>query len=687
MEPFENDSSSTTTQVSSPGTALDIIRHGDVFKTFLASAFFWFGFGLKIIPIMPGSKIPLIKWDPWLDSLGPEKIGQYWKENPTNELGFIVGDDMIVIDADSSESIAALKGIEERFELTPKLLVKTRQGEHHYYRRAAGTVAKSDSHSTEKHPERLDIKTGRAFVVLPPSTGKIIEKIEATGKDDLSEVSQDFIDAIYIHNGRPAPSTTPEVVTRSTPHGEVDDAYSEKIGALLKWIDPDCGYEDWLHVGMAIFHQTQGADEGRDLFDSWSSKGKKYGGRRDIETKWKSFRPDVANPVTIATLVKKARESGADVDGILCDVGFTSCEYEVIDPGKPSSKVTKPGIPLDRYTLLGRTEELEKQAVEQVPVLGCIALLGQATVIYARPNTGKTLIVLSLVVDAIRNGRVNPAYVYYVNMDDTGKGLVEKNKLADEYGFHMLADGHRGFEARTFRDSMEKMIEENTARGVIVILDTLKKFVNTMDKGKSSDFAKVIRRFAIKGGTVIALAHTNKNPNAAGKPVFSGTSDIVDDFDCAYTVDTVSEDPDTNQKVVEFSNFKRRGNVALSAAYSYALGAETPYDELLLSVQEYDEFQLIPLKRAVETMSDSAVIEAIEECIRKGTDKKMELARTAAKNAGVSHKKVLKIIEKYTGEEPDKHRWAFEVKEHGTKVFRLLERPAEQPPGPAITSP
>jgi hypothetical protein len=202
MEPIENDVCSTTTQDSSPGTALDFIHKWDVFKSFLTTAVYWFGFGFNIIPILPGNKMTSVKWDPWLDDLGPQKINEYWAANPTHELGFIVGDDIIVIDADSPESITAIKEIEGRFDLTPELLVKTRKGEHHYYRRAAGTVAKSDSHSTEKHPERLDIKTGRAFVVLPPSTGKIIEKMEAKEKDDLSEVSQDFIDAIYIHNRR-----------------------------------------------------------------------------------------------------------------------------------------------------------------------------------------------------------------------------------------------------------------------------------------------------------------------------------------------------------------------------------------------------------------------------------------------------------------------------------------------------
>ena len=35
------------------------------------------------------------------------------------------------------------------------------------------------------------------------------------------------------------------------------------------------------------------------------------------------------------------------------------------------------------------------------------------------------------------------------------------------------------------------------------------------------------------------LAHTNKNRDSAGKVVFGGTSDIVDDVDCAFTLGSV----------------------------------------------------------------------------------------------------------------------------------------------------
>lgn len=219
--------------------------------------------------------------------------------------------------------------------------------------------------------------------------------------------------------------------------------------------------------------------------------------------------------------------------------------------------------------------------------------------------------------------------------------------------------------------------------GVTVVLDTLKKFTNLMDKGKSTDFAKVIRQFSLKGGTVIGLAHANKNPGADGRAMYSGTSDIVDDFDCAYMLNTVSQQSDLTQKVVEFSNIKRRGNVALTAAYSYTLDRDIPYNELLLSVQEVNPDQLMSVKQATEVQSDADIIKVIAGCIRDGIDSKMKLADAAAERAECSKRSALKVVDKYTGNDPAIHQWSFTVRERGAKVFMLLVPPSgstDEPP-------
>lgn len=469
-------------------------------------------------------------------------------------------------------------------------------------------------------------------------------------------------------------------------HGSVDSAHLEKIKKLLDFINPDCDYHEWFRVGMAIFNETRGSDEGLEIFDRWSSKGSKYKGRRDIENTWKSFRLDEPNPVTIATLIKMAQDAGGDVAAIIGDNFDEIFETEVVVPGVTAYKeAAKAKNPLDKYSLLGRSGEIAKQVMAEVFVLDQIALIGQATVIYGAPNTGKTLTTLKFLRESVQQGRIDPAKVYYVNVDDSARGVLEKVCIAEESSFHMLAEGYRDFNASEFLPTIMSLIESDNTQGVIIILDTLKKFTNLMDKRGSTQFGKIIRRFVMKGGTIIGLAHTNKNPGRDGKKVHAGTTDIIEDFDCAYILDAIPGE--ANRKVVEFTNFKKRGSVATSVSYSYSVEPQIPYSALMMSVEKVDPMQLIPLKQAAEVLSDSVVITAIEGAIKNSINTKMKLADEVAERAKVSKRDALSIIEKYSGNDPAIHRWSFDVRDRGSKVYVLLERPLEVVSAPATMQP
>ena len=271
------------------------------------SALDWFNRGYKIIPLIPGTKKPAVKWDEWLRGLSPQKIVDYWLRNPTHELGFIVGDDIIVFDADSPESIAALAKIEKAFDITSNLTVKTTKGVHHHYKRAKGTVAKSDAHCTEKFPARIDVKTGRALVILPPSTGKFILLNEAENVDDLTEVGQDFIDAISRHNGRNVPKFSGIFSPTIRKPANIENGYLG-LKALLDRIDADCGYDDWLRVLAGIFNHTGGTEYGLEIAIDWSSKWKDYKDENETIDKWSSFNLDHPRPVTIGTIMYMVKD-------------------------------------------------------------------------------------------------------------------------------------------------------------------------------------------------------------------------------------------------------------------------------------------------------------------------------------------------------------------------------------------
>lgn len=350
---------------------------------------------------------------------------------------------------------------------------------------------------------------------------------------------------------------------------------------------------------------------------------------------------------------------------------------EITDQASPNPLDQAPPNPLDQYSLTGKSQELEKMAADQVMLLGTLVIMGQLTAFFAAANVGKTLLVIYFLLEAIREGRVKASHVYYINVDDNPHGLLQKLRLAEEAGFHMIADGHQGFKVKLFVQLIEDLIQTDQAVGVVIILDTLKKFTNLMDKSRVSQFTQLCRRFVMKGGTLIALAHTNKHPGTDGKPIYAGTSDVVDDFDCAYTLTPLTESAPGGDKVVVFDNIKRRGNVAQRAAYSYSTKEDQSYDALVASVQPIDDAHMLQVKQVEQTVSDTVVVDTIVACIRQGFNKKMALAQEAADRAGVSKRKAIQVIECYTGTDQGVHKWSFAVHERGAKVFALLEDTAQ----------
>lgn len=188
---------------------------------------------------------------------------------------------------------------------------------------------------------------------------------------------------------------------------------------------------------------------------------------------------------------------------------------EVGGRGEP----VKPSHPLLRFSLNGKADELEASAAETKPLLGQFVFDGQATMIYAAPNTGKTLIVLHLLLAAIAAGRVDADSVFYFNADDGSRGLAAKVRLLQDVGAHMLAPGQMAMRVEHLVEMMRQAIKQGSALGTIIIIDTVKKVTDPMCKKSSSEFGQLCREYVMAGGTIIGLGHTRKNPKANGKAV------------------------------------------------------------------------------------------------------------------------------------------------------------------------
>ena len=178
-------------------------------------------------------------------------------------------------------------------------------------------------------------------------------------------------------------------------------------------------------------------------------------------------------------------------------------------------------------------ESMRKRSQEAVFILPDVALSGDSTLINASPNTGKTLITLWL----LSKGDLKGKEIFYINADDSFNGSIEKMEVLNQFGVNTLIPNENGFGVDMFEGMVKGAIKTESANKLVFVLDTLKKFCSTMSKDEARNFTSLIRGFTQAGGTVIALAHTNKMKDNNGKSIAEGVSDFESDFDCAYTIE------------------------------------------------------------------------------------------------------------------------------------------------------
>ncbi|PZQ94339.1 MAG: hypothetical protein DI533_22420 [Cereibacter sphaeroides] len=74
------------------------------FKSNLDGALWWFAFGYRVIPLIPGKKRPAKAYNPWLDDLSIDAIRQHWKQHPDHEVGAVLDAAQFVVDADTTQA-------------------------------------------------------------------------------------------------------------------------------------------------------------------------------------------------------------------------------------------------------------------------------------------------------------------------------------------------------------------------------------------------------------------------------------------------------------------------------------------------------------------------------------------------------------------------------------------------------
>lgn len=294
----------------------------------------------------------------------------------------------------------------------------------------------------------------------------------------------------------------------------------------------------------------------------------------------------------------------------------------------------RPKSAMDRLIALSTTnrlEELEANLQNDTYILNEMALRGQITLFYAKPNTGKTLLFLHFLIEAIKDGRTKGEHLFYINADDNYKGLFTKSKIADEFGFYMISPAEANISPKDVLALLDEIAQTEGVMDKIIVMDTLKKFTDMMSKRAQADLYEVLRRLVTKGATVIIAGHANKHKDIDGNLVYEGTSDTMNDIDCAYAIYRMS-DPDAETQVVEFRREKDRGDVIAKVSYEYKKIQGMNYRDIIDSVRRLDDLK-----------AERASRQMVERDLMKKYESEILFVRDLLTNGSMNQSEILKV--------------------------------------------
>jgi hypothetical protein len=302
---------------------------------------------------------------------------------------------------------------------------------------------------------------------------------------------------------------------------------------VLSRLDPNCGYHEWIKVGMALHHENAGEDRGFGLWDSWSIAGHSYPGTDKLRQHWDSFGHGSGPVVTMRSLGQVA---SADL-------------FDVVDAEEDEPERFR-FIPAPEYA--ARTEP-------GWIVKGVLPRAGLA-VAYGDSGAGKTFVVLDVVGAIVRGEpwrghKVTQGKVAYI----CAEGAEFFSRRIRAYSKHTGSNLEQLFvcsdSPNFLNDNDHKLIARALAevKPSVIVVDTLARTMPGGAENSSEDMGKVIARcqwLHHKTGALVLLVHHSGKDAARGARGWSGLRAAAD----AELV--VTRDKENDRRAVEIGKQK-----------------------------------------------------------------------------------------------------------------------------------
>ena len=360
-------------------------------------------------------------------------------------------------------------------------------------------------------PYGFEVFSSKGFVTF---TGNRLDVVEILGNENTIAELDAPVRALC------AKRFTRDLPETGVSAGEPLGLTPQQIDKCLSVIDADSGHDEWLAVGMALHHETQG--EGFDLWNDWSELGSKYPGREVLLHRWSSFGKTHDRTVTARSLVRLANEHGA---GINLNGPATADEFEDL-VGDVSSTHTPEGqrfaiVPAHEFATGANPTWVIKDVLPQAELV----------VMYGASGSGKSFLALDMAA-AIARGvewrgkRVRQGRVAYIAAEGGG-GFRKRLKAYGQHNEIDLASLELGvihaapnmMEAKDAADVVKAIKAWGGAD--IVIVDTFAQVMPGANENAGEDVGKALthckRIHELTGAMIILIHHAGKDASKGAR--------------------------------------------------------------------------------------------------------------------------------------------------------------------------
>lgn len=395
-------------------------------------------------------------------------------------------------------------------------------------------------------------------------------------------------------------------------HGEPrTDLTDKEIRKLLSVRDPDCPHPEWVAIGMALHHQTEG--EGFWFWDEWSSEGSKYSGSEELQSTWESFGRYTGKPATARSLIKVAHDLGVDVGVAEAD------DFDELPPQ------VKAPVKVGTFNIRKHSDFMKEVRSVSWIVKDFVphATLG---VIFGESGSGKSFLTYDLCAAVVRgvaewNGkRVRKGRVLYVVAEGQA-GFINRGKAyVHQQGIqHCELDDMDYITDRVPNLMSKKMIDELIADIQLqdpydlVVMDTFAQVTSGANENSGEHIGAALaecRRIGQASGAMVLLVHHSGKDSTKGARGWSGLRAAAD-----LELEVLNSNGQRSVSVTKLKDGQDGGSLSFQL-HTVVLGEDEDGDDITSCIVEYTGTKrVVPIKKEVLGHTEKRVLFIFSELL------------------------------------------------------------------------